>query len=438
MNQSEALDILKMGHNVFLTGPPGSGKTHVLNQYIEYLKENGVSVAVTASTGIAATHLNGRTIHSWSGLGIRESLSKKEIKSLLRNTHLLSRIRSASILIIDEISMLHSYQFDLVDRICREVRVSIQPFGGLQVVCSGDFFQLPPVQTRKTQSSKFAVESYVWNEMDISTCYLDEQRRHVDVKLVQILNDMRNNAVTEETVRALLSRKDKEVSSSITPAKLYTHNEDVDGINKRELDNIDSEKKEYVMSSEGDKKLVESLKRSCLASEVLILKKGAKVMFVKNNFRKGYVNGTLGEVVDFDKDEYPIVKTFSGKKISALPEIWEIDDEHGRMQAQITQIPLRLAWAITIHKSQGMTLDAAEIDLSRAFEAGMGYVALSRVRSLESIKLRGLNEVALMVSEKALSFDSGFMNESVKVQEYMKKVGKSDKKKAQKRFLKKK
>ncbi len=437
MNQPDALDILKMGHNVFLTGPPGSGKTYILNRYIDYLKKNKVPVAVTASTGVGATHLNGRTIHSWSGSGIKESLSKKEIKSLLRSAHLVSRIQGASTLIIDEVSMLHSYRFDLVDRICREVRKSIRPFGGLQVICSGDFFQLPPVQTRETQSSKLVVESHAWNEMDISICYLDEQHRHVDVKLVQILNNIRNNTVTEKTIKELLSRMDRGVLSDIAPAKLYTHNKDVDAINEWELDKIDSEKKEYVMRSEGNEKLVQSLKKSCLAPEILTLKEGAKVMFIKNNFGKGYVNGTLGKIVGFDEDNYPIVKTFSNKRITALPASWSIEDENGYMQAQIAQVPLRLAWAVTIHKSQGMTLDAAEIDLSKAFEEGMGYVAISRVRSLDNIKLRGLNETSLKVSERALLLDSGFIDESAKMEEYIGKIKKSEKEKAQREFLKK-
>jgi len=437
MKQSQALNILKTGYNTFLTGPPGSGKTYVLNQYIDYLKKNNVPVAITASTGVAATYINGRTIHSWSGLGIKEDLSDKTLKKLVRKRYLSRRIRRAKVLIIDEISMLHSHQFDLVDRICRETRGNIKPFGGLQVVVSGDFFQLPPVQKRITQDSKFMVESYVWREMDVKICYLHEQHRHGDEKLTQVLNDIRGDKVTGDTIRILLDRGNKEISASISPVRLYTHNKDVDAINVLELDKIDAREEEYFMKSEGKSGLVEFLKKYCLAPERLVLKEGAKIMFVKNNFEKGYVNGTLGKVIGFNNDKFPIIKTFKGDRIIALPASWDIEDEGGNMEARITQLPLRLAWAVTVHKSQGMTLDAADIDLSKSFVEGMGYVALSRVRKLCNIKLRGINETALRISEQAILYDSSFLEESEKTEKYLRSINELDKKEMEEVFLKK-
>lgn len=184
MKQKEALDILKMGYNTFLTGPPGSGKTFLLNKYIEYLKKNNISVSITASTGIAATHMSGVTLHSWSGLGIKEELDDQEVKQVCEKGYMRKRINGANVLIIDEISMIKASQFEAVSKICQYIRRNARPFGGLQVVCSGDFFQLPPVYkpsqdvpeahqsdffsglTQKKESGvKFVNESDVWEKM---------------------------------------------------------------------------------------------------------------------------------------------------------------------------------------------------------------------------------------------------------------------------------
>lgn len=434
MTQEEALDILKLGYNVYLTGQAGSGKTFLLNKYISYLKKNKVKVAITASTGIAATHMNGVTIHSWSGLGVKEKLADGDIRKLLRRRYLRKRFLITNILIIDEISMLHSFQLDLVDRICQAFKENSVPFGGMQIICSGDFFQLPPVQKNKNDEAKFVTESEVWRNMDIKICYLQEQHRHADSKLSKILFDIRNNSINDESLRLLSSRENKEVSFIIKPTKLYTHNIDVDAINSLQLDKIKEKEFAFNMYSSGELKLVELLKKNCLASEELVLKKGAKVMFLKNNFDRGYVNGTLGKVVGFDDNEYPIVKTFSGKKIIATPASWTIEEDDV-VKAEISQIPLRLAWAITVHKSQGMTLDAAEIDLSKAFERGMGYVALSRVKTLDGIKLMGFNETALEVNSKVISLEKDLLRQSKRAQQHIQTLGVLRKRGLQKDFI---
>jgi ATP-dependent exoDNAse (exonuclease V) alpha subunit len=415
MTQEQALKIMKEGYNVFLTGPPGSGKTYVLNKYISFLKNNEISVAVTASTGIAATHMNGRTIHSWSGLGIKETLSQRDLNKLNSNRRIKKRIKKAEVLIIDEISMMHAYQIDIVDRICREMKGDVRPFGGMQVVFSGDFFQLPPIGG-ESRESKFITESYVWKEMDIKVCYLSEQYRHKDGKLAEILNKIRRQEVDDLLKKNLLVRNNNKFKNL---TKLYTHNVDVDSINEKELDKIKADKYDFYMESKGEDYLVEVLKKGCLAPETLVLKIGAEVMFLKNNFEKGYVNGTLGKVVNFEeKTGYPVVKTFEGKEIVAEPSGWHMEEED-KIKASIYQIPLRLAWAITIHKSQGMTLNQAEIDLGKSFEKGMGYVALSRVRTLEGIILKGLNDVALEVREEAVSLDKYLMIHSKETEELL-------------------
>ncbi len=412
MTQNEALEILKCGYNVFLTGPAGCGKTYLLNQYIDYLRARDVYLGITASTGIAATHINGRTIHSWCGMGILDRMTLSQIKNLTEKEHLYQRIRYAKVLIIDEISMLNANRLDLVNSICKEFRESPLPFGGLQVVFCGDFFQLPPVTKTIKDDGRFVVESNIWQSMDLKVCYLEEQYRQEDKRFLQILNDIRDNKAGAQTRTILSERLNKPIKFKIKPTKLHTHNSDVDAYNQFELARLKGEEKLFQMWRDGVPHLVESLKESCLAPERLVLKKNTVVMFVKNNFDRGYVNGTLGIVKDFDEDSgYPLIETVYGAEIIACPEKWTIEDGH-KILASISQVPLRLAWAITVHKSQGMSLDCAEIDLSKTFEFGMGYVALSRVRSLAGIKLLGLNDMALKVSDKVIELDKRLRQKS--------------------------
>lgn len=414
MTQAEALNILKLGENVFLTGPAGSGKTFLLNQYINYLKQQDIAVAVTASTGIAATHLNGRTIHSWCGMGISERLSKQEIKSLQHKEDLTAKIRRTKVLVIDEISMLNASRLDLANLICQGIRQDLRPFGGMQVVLCGDFFQLPPVvKYHEKEDGRFVVESDTWKDLDIKICYLEEQYRQKDKKFLKVLNDIRGGRANEKTFKILNQRMNQPVKSGkLRATKLHTHNHDVDAYNAFELGKIKGESAFYQMQSSGSAQLVKYLKKNCLAPESLEIKTGAIVMFLRNNFNKKYVNGTMGRVIGFDEnDGYPVVETGNGHKIIAYPESWSIE-EGGEELAHVSQVPLRLAWAITVHKSQGMSLDFAEIDLSRTFEFGMGYVALSRVRSLQGIKLVGINAKALMINENISVLDKELLERS--------------------------
>jgi ATP-dependent exoDNAse (exonuclease V) alpha subunit len=416
MKQDIALDILKRGHNVFLTGPAGSGKTFLLNAYIDHLKQNHISHAVTASTGIAATHIGGRTIHSWSGIGIKEDLSEKEIKKIIKNPLVYKRLTKTNVLIIDEISMLHAYQIDLINKILRTARKNAKPFGGMQIILSGDFFQLPPVRKNAGTTVQLIDQSQSWKEMDLKICYLSEQYRQKENALSRVLSDIRGKCVTEKTHHLLKKSTNQKVHGTQECTKIFTHNIDVDRVNDHELHKIKGKSLLYRMVSDGNEKLVEAIKNGCLAPEELILKKGALVMFVRNNFDQGYVNGTIGTVIDFDADRFPIVETLHGEKITVTPEKWLIEED-GEELAQIKQLPLRLAWAITIHKSQGMTLDVAEIDLKKCFEYGMGYVALSRVRALRDIRLLGINDIALQVDPIIFEKDHVFQNISAKIEQ---------------------
>lgn len=391
------------GQPVFLTGAPGAGKTYVLNQFIKRSKRAGKNVAVTASTGIAATHIGGTTIHSWSGLGIRDKLMLGDAQRLKANERLVKRYNSTDILVIDEVSMLHGSRLDMVNQVCKLLRGSDKPFGGLQVVLVGDLFQLPPVG-RDSANVDFAHNSQAWQELNPQICYITEQHRQQAGDLLQLLEAMRVGAIEEWHESLLQDRLGRRPPTGTAVTRLYSHNVDVEAINQRYLDDIKDDTQIFYMQTKGAKVRAEALTKSILAPEELQLKIGAEVMFVANNYKQKFANGSRGQVVDF-KDGAPVVKLYAdGRVIKVEPHNWSINED-GKVKAEAIQLPLRLAWAITIHKSQGMSLDAAELDLGKSFTPGMGYVALSRVRSLDGIYLASINQMALQLHPEIYELD---------------------------------
>lgn len=259
MRQTEALAILNAGANVFLTGAPGAGKTYVLNEFIRQARADGASVAVTASTGIASTHINGQTIHSWSGVGVATSLTSSLLK--LIKSRRKRKIQATDILVIDEVSMLHAWLFDMVDQVCREVRRDPRPFGGIQVVLSGDLFQLPPVSvsgrnrdliepTPEFIASReryaraglnpesFITESLVWQELNPVICYLTEQHRQDTGELLTVLTDIREGDVTQSDRDALVTRLGKLPEPGQVAVHLFPVNRQADNLNDMRLNQI--------------------------------------------------------------------------------------------------------------------------------------------------------------------------------------------------------
>lgn len=397
-----------MGHNVYLTGSAGTGKTYLINQYIEYLRVREVSVAVTASTGIAATHIGGQTIHSWSGIGIKDVIKKEDLDRIRKNKSTVRRLQEAKVLIIDEISMLSGKVLTGVSDILKHFKKSSQPFGGIQLILSGDFFQLPPVSREPLSNrEKFAFMAPVWVESKLKVCYLTEQFRQKESLLSDVLNRIRSRDISQDILESLQDKLQE--NEEVDAIKLYTHNADVDSMNQQKLSENENKETHFSAETDGRGALIESLKQSVLATPDLSLKVGARVMFVRNNPERGYFNGTIGIIEKFDSSGgYPVVGTLDGRSILAKPEEWTITDEKENVLASYKQVPLRLAWAITVHKSQGMTLDEAEIDLSKTFEAGQGYVALSRLRNWHGLHLRGFNQVALAVDGLAFKADIRF------------------------------
>ena len=429
MLQSEALAILDAGANVFLTGAPGAGKTYVLNEFIHNARAEGASVAVTASTGIASTHINGQTIHSWSGIGVATALTEPLIK-LIRSRR-RRKIQDTDILVIDEVSMMHAWLFDMVDQVCRIIRHDPRPFGGMQVVLSGDFFQLPPVSVsgrnndviapapefvaareRYAKAGRnpegFVTESLVWPELNPVVCYLTEQHRQDTGELLTVLTDIRQGMVDDDDRMVLSSRLGLEPAPGEVAVHLFPVNRQADGLNDLRLAQIEDDEHEFYAESAGPVNLVDRLKKNMLAPEHLVLKTGAAVMALRNDADHQYVNGSIGTVRGFapeSKGGWPIVEFENGNIVTLKQASWEMMDGE-TVLASVKQVPLRCAWAITIHKSQGMTLDRAVMDLRRTFAPGMGYVALSRVENLDGLYLGGINDRAFLVSPDAVMLDS--------------------------------
>jgi ATP-dependent exoDNAse (exonuclease V) alpha subunit len=411
MNQGLALEIMLSGESVLLTGPAGAGKTFVLNQFIKLAKADGKHVSVTATTGLAATHLGGTTIHSWAGIGVSDHLPQGFADHVAKGRREI--IEKTDVLIIDEISMLHDFRLDMVDEACRLVRRKDVPFGGIQVIMSGDFFQLPPINRGDSRAGGFVVHSEVWKELDPTVCYLQEQHRQDDQELLDILNALRAGEIRRHHAEQLLARVDQSPPEDMVLTELHTVNIDVDRLNEVKLAELGGDELFYTQTTTGSENYVENLQRSVLAPATLRLKKGALVMAVKNATDRRYANGSIGTISDFDPaTEYPIVEFRNGRTVTMQPETWELRDGD-KKRASISQIPLRLAWAITVHKSQGMTLDAARIDLRKAFVEGMGYVALSRVKNLNNLYLHGINRMALQVSEDAQTIDGALRNRAL-------------------------
>ncbi len=423
MKQQQAFDLLRTGANAFLTGAPGSGKTHTVRRYLAWLADRRIPFAVTASTGIAATHLNGATIHGWCGLGARPALDAAALAQLCANPNARRRVRRARVLVVDEVSMLSAATLDAVDDICRALRRDARPFGGLQVVLVGDFFQLPPVREGAAvggdPAASFAFASGAWRDLELAVCYLDEQHRQRDGAFVELLAALRERRLTDPH-RALLDARRGEAPAGAT--HLYAHNADVDRINAAALDRLPGAAREFVMALSGHEGVAEALARACPSPRRLALKEGARVVFTRNDPGGRWANGTLGVVAGYDDERgAPVVETARGTLLAA-PFEWTAGAD-GHAVASVRQVPLRLAWALTVHKCQGMSLDAAHVDLSRAFEYGHGYVALSRVRSLAGLTLGGLNARALEVDPAVAAHDLALRASSADAEKELARLG---------------
>lgn len=404
-DQRIALARINEGRNVFLTGPAGTGKSATTVEAIRR-RIGDRSLKVCATTGVAALnlrdklaamfgeHVDTSTIYRWAGIGLGPKDGQpfadyiEFMRSLGRAWHATTqRIRGTRTLILDEVSMLPGRILEFVDFVCREVRLDDRPFGGIQVIAVGDFLQLPPVA--KTGRYDWAFLSPTWAALDFSSVSLRTVHRQDDPEFVSILNQFREGAVTREGAAILKQRVARFPKSSIL--RLFTHNTQVDKWNAYQLETIDAPEIGLVADGTGPQHEVEWLQKNLVTPSVLRIKVGARVM-VTANLRDGYsdalmaANGDMGEVVGWNGSRVAVALD-NGRRIDVERHEWSFDptvDGSG----VFTQFPLRLAWASTIHKSQGLTLDAALIDIRAAREPGQAYVAASRVKSLAGLHLK--------------------------------------------------
>lgn len=420
-NLNKIIDFIKNGENLFITGYAGTGKSYILNKLKKKFK-----IDVTSTTGLAAVNVQGQTIHSWAGVGICNRPVDDVVEKILTRAKLKKQIQTCEILAIDEISMLDANTFDYVGKVLKAVRGNDLPFGGIQVLLFGDFFQLPPVQ----KESGFCFDSECWQELELKTVFLEKIYRQNDEKFIKSLNNLRLNQLTEDDVRLFYDREVNYDTSGSDILHIFSTNREADNYNNFKFNSVNQPMKRYVSldkihrkksAIEFDKnnlneKLTkfdimtwEMFDKCCKAPSALELKEGCKVMLLKNlNFAKGLINGSTGTVLGLD-DETIKVLFDNGVEENIPKHVFEAYRD-GDVVVSREQYPLRLAYGITIHKSQGMTLEKLVVDCNRIFECGQVYVALSRIKSLDGLYLKSFNPRKVVANEKVLEFYNRYQN----------------------------
>lgn len=390
-DQAYAIKMFNEGKNLVITGPAGTGKSHVLRQVIRASPSKGRYV--TAPTGAAALIVNGTTLHSFLGAGLATDSAESIYLRLGKDAR--SRLRETRILIVDEGSMVSDELFDKLDYVMRKVRGNDAPMGGAQLVMCGDFLQLSPV------NGEFCFVSDAF-----AHCFPDRSQvinlkkifRQSDGDMITTLNELRMGHVTENGLRTLEPCFGRKLQDAV---KLFPRRVDVERVNTEHLNRLDGPTHVFKCTDTGVAPYVNQLK-DCMAPDVLNLRVGAFVMLVRNR-NSVLVNGSTGYVVGFKDDAYPIVKFLNGAEVTCTPEVFTIEVE-GSPKAARKQVPLILAWACTIHKIQGATLDRVEVDLKGCFAPGQAYVALSRAKTLEGLSIENFDKSLVSAHKKALEW----------------------------------
>lgn len=425
--QKKLLNDFNDGHNIFLTGPGGCGKSTIIKYMVKQAIEKSKKIQVCALTGCASVLLNckAKTLHSWAGIGLSNGDPLQIVRNVVSNKYKKKNWVNIDILVIDEVSMMSKKIFEILDSIGKKVKKNKLPFGGIQLICSGDFFQLPPVgNINDIDSYAFCFESELWNKTFNVNYVLSDIFRQTDKVYTKILNEIRIGKLYRSSYNTLLECVNKKYDNDlIKPTILLPKRKDADIINKIELDklktqsyvydlcphniqmSLEEEKTNLTFNNNQKEHELNYLKNNTIVDSKIVLKIGTNVMCIANidinDSENRIVNGSKGIIIDF-QDNLPLVKFNNGQHRLIDFHIWKSENIPG---IAIKQIPLIYSWAITIHKSQGVSLDSAVIDAgNNVFECGQIYVALSRVKSLDGLYLTNFNPQKIKVNNKVLKF----------------------------------
>ncbi|KAJ5677739.1 ATP-dependent DNA helicase PIF1 [Penicillium maclennaniae] len=460
--QKAVLDaVVERGKSIFFTGSAGTGKSVLMREIIKHLrrkyKREPDRVAVTASTGLAACNIGGVTLHSFAGIGLGKEPVPELVKKIKKNQKARNRWLRTKVLVVDEVSMVDGDLFDKLEEIARRIRNNGRPFGGIQLVVTGDFFQLPPVPDGSKREAKFAFSAATWSTSIQHTILLTHVFRQRDPEFAAMLNEMRLGNISQSTIEAFrkLSRP-LNFHDSLDATELFPTRSEVENANSQRMHRLSGELMTFNAVDSGtiqDPQHREKLLSNCMAPPVIHLKKGAQVMLIKN-MEDSLVNGSIGRVVAFmDESTFDYYRDNEGdfagdgnpeddeglsrakKKLKPMahkeggvtvtrkwplvcfvqpdgterhllcqPEAWKIELPNGEVQAQRQQVPLILAWALSIHKAQGQTLQRVKVDLGRVFEKGQAYVALSRATSQAGLQVTRFEPRKVMVHPRVVDF----------------------------------
>ncbi|XP_017286231.1 ATP-dependent DNA helicase PIF1 isoform X2 [Kryptolebias marmoratus] len=415
--QAAVLSAVLSGKNVFFTGSAGTGKSFLLKRIMGSLPPK--STFATASTGVAACHIGGTTLHNFAGIG-SGSAPLEQCIELAQRPGVLQHWTSCRHLIIDEISMVEAQFFDKLEAVARSVRRSMQPFGGIQLIICGDFLQLPPVSKGK-EKANFCFQARSWRKVIQVNMELTEVQRQTDQNFISLLQAVRVGRVTEDVTDKLMKSAYRQIErDGILATRLCTHKDDVELTNEKKLQQLPGSVRIFE-ALDSDPVLVKTIDTHSPVIRLIQLKVGAQVMLAKNlDVGRGLVNGARGVVVAFETGKHglPRVRFLCGVTEVLKPERWVFKSAGGIFLSR-QQLPLKLAWAISIHKSQGMTLDCVEISLARVFESGQAYVALSRARSLEGLRVMDFNPHVVRADPDVLLFYKKLQKERLLMQASM-------------------
>lgn len=434
VHSEQLQDILKAidnGENILLHGPGGTGKTYTLRKIAVHVSRQNRKIACTATTGVAAIGLNNSehslsatTLHSWAGVKLARDVSKKLHALVENDSRAKKRWLSTDVLILDEVSMLGADLIDKLDYIGRHIRQCEDPFGGIQLIFSGDFMQLPPVK------DKWCFKSYAWKEFHLRSFIFEESKRYDDENYFQLLLRIRSGKHTEKDLKVLRARRrayqkfmkvlaETDSLDVIRPTVLFSKKSDVERYNERELAKLPGQTYEFI--AEDKFKSFNNNARydhyirllDDAIPKAIPIKIGAQVMLKRNlDVAGGLVNGSRGVVSDVSSDSIT-VRFLNGAVLATNNESWVIEDKDGK--ASRAQIPFILAWALTIHKCQGSTLDLAVCDLGPSvFAPGQAYVALSRIRNLKSLLISDFYGPSIQTCRTALKYSTKIANQKTK------------------------